>query len=495
MSLMVNVLRAGDYSLLVETVVQSKRKVVMTGKTFGQNQLPPVERHAKGKELRKKVARSSHYDWSPASDRPDPLDLLQAQDQDRLEYLLPIKYGRMLASPFAFLRGSAVVIASDLADSPIMGQNVLLCGDAHLANFGVFATPERKLVFDINDFDETYPGPWEWDLKRLAVSAVLAGRENGFKDKTNGQLAHVVSKSYRESMRQFAQSSILNVWYYQVEANSVLEVFQKFARQSSKSAQKTIKKAHAHSRQRTFERLTQVVDGKRQFVNDPPLLLRFDDVTDKDQMVQVEKLNVERAWNEYVNSLPVEKRHLLDRFRISDAALRVGGVGSVGTRSFIALLEGDGADDALILQQKQTGPSALEDYLPKVDFESQAQRVVTGQHLMQAASDIFLGWHHSEGIGLDFYWRQLKDMKASFDYTKLDAKGLETYLSICGLCLARAHARTGDAAVISGYLGSGNVFDKAIRDFAVRYADQTENDHQALVDAVKSGRIAAQTGI
>jgi uncharacterized protein (DUF2252 family) len=376
-----------------------------------------------------------------------------------------------------------------------MGQNVLLCGDAHLSNFGVFATPERKLVFDINDFDETYPGPWEWDLKRLAASAVLAGRHNGFKGKTCRQLALTVCRDYRKSMRRFSQASILDVWYYQVEANSILKVFDKYARKSSKSAQKTIKKARTHTRQRTLKKLTQMVDGKQQIVNDPPLLARLGDVVDEEQKQGVSKLDIESAWFGYVNSLPVERRRLLDRFRISDAALRVGGVGSVGTRCFIALLEGDTDEDAIILQQKQAGPSALQAYLPKMDFASQAQRVVIGQRLMQAASDIFLGWHHSEGISIDLYWRQLKDMKASFDIANLDASGLETYLKVCGLCLARAHARTGDAAAISGYLGSGDVFDKAIRDFAVAYADQTENDHQALVEAVDSGRIIVQTGI
>jgi uncharacterized protein (DUF2252 family) len=296
-------------------------------------------------------------------------------------------------------------------------------------------------------------------------------------------------------MRRFSQASILNIWYYQVEANSVLKVFDKYARQSSKSAQKTIKKARAHTRQRTLKKLTQVIDGKRQLVNDPPLLQRFSDVTDEEQKQRVNNLDVESAWFGYVNSLSVERRRLLDRFRISDAALRVGGVGSVGTRTFIALLEGDTDEDAIILQQKQAGPSALEAYLPKRDFASQAQRVVIGQHLMQAAADIFLGWHHAAGISLDFYWRQLKDMKASFDLANLDESGLETYLKVCGVCLARAHARTGDAAAISGYLGSGDVFDKAISNFAEFYANQTENDHQALVDAVQSGRIAAQTGI
>jgi uncharacterized protein (DUF2252 family) len=296
-------------------------------------------------------------------------------------------------------------------------------------------------------------------------------------------------------MRRFSQASILNVWYHQVEAIAVLKVFDKYARKSSKSAQKTIKKARAHTRQRTLKKLTQMVDGKLQIVNDPPLLHRFGDVIDDDLKQQVNKLDIDSAWFEYVNSLPMERRRLLDRFRISDAALRVGGVGSVGTRCFIALLEGDTGEDAIILQQKQAGPSALEAYLPKMDFASQAQRVVIAQRMMQAAADIFLGWHHRGGTSFDFYWRQLKDMKASFDVANLDSTGLETYLKVCGLCLARAHARTGDAAAISGYLGSGDVFDKAIRDFAVAYANQTENDHQVLVDAVDSGVIIAEPGV
>ncbi len=467
----------------------------MSEQKIYNKQLPKEERIVLGKSIRKQVPRSSHGDWTPATDRPDPLDLLQAQDKGRLQDLLPIKYGRMVASPFAFLRGSAVVMASDLAASPVSGQNVLLCGDAHLANFGVFATPERNLVFDINDFDETYPGPWEWDLKRLAASAVVAGRENGFKDKTCRQLALEVCRSYRKSMQRFFQASILDVWYYHVDANSVLKVFDKYARKSSKSARKTVTKARSHTRQRTLQKLTEVVDGKKQIVNDPPLLERLSDRLSEEQKQQISKQDIESAWFEYINSLSEDRRRLLTRYRISDAALRVGGVGSVGTRCTIALLEGDADEDALILQQKQAGPSALEAYLPKMDFSSQAQRVVIGQRLMQATSDIFLGWHHSEGISIDFYWRQLKDMKASFDVVNLDASGLETYLKVCGLCLARAHARTGDAAAISGYLGSGDVFDKAIRDFAVAYADQTENDHQALVDAVQSGRIIAETGI
>ena len=370
----------------------------MSEQTIDNKQLPKEERFALGKSIRKQVPRSSHGDWTPATDRPDPLDLLQAQDKGRLQDLLPIKYGRMLASPFAFLRGSAVVMASDLASSPVSGQNVLLCGDAHLANFGVFATPERNLVFDINDFDETYPGPWEWDLKRLAASAVVAGRDNGFKDKTCRRLALAVCRSYRKSMQRFSQASILDVWYFHVDANSVLKVFDKYARKSSKSARKTVTKASSHTRQRTLKKLTEMVDGKKQIVNDPPLLDRLSDRLSEEQKQQISKQDFESAWFEYINSLPEDRRRLLTRYRISDAALRVGGVGSVGTRCTIALLEGDTDEDALILQQKQAGPSALEAYLPKKDFSSQAKRVVIGQRLMQAASDIFLGWHHSDRL-------------------------------------------------------------------------------------------------
>jgi len=468
----------------------------MSERTLDDNeQLPVEERVALGKSRRKQVPRSSHGEWTPAPDRPDPISLLQAQDEGRVQRLLPIKYGRMLASPFAFLRGSAVVMASDLAASPVSGSQVVLCGDAHLSNFGVFATPERNLVFDINDFDEAHPGPWEWDLKRLAASAVVAGRDHGFKEKVCRRLATVVSRSYRRAMRRFLKASILDVWYYYVDADSVLEVFYKHARKSAKEAEKTFKKAEARTSERTLEKLTEVVDGKRQIVNDPPLLERLSELSTRAQVPQVTEQVMESAWVAYVNSLPEERRRLLARFRVTDVALRVGGVGSVGTRCMISLLEGDTDRDAIILQHKEAGPSALEAYLPKRDYASQAQRVVIGQRLMQAASDIFLGWHHSTLTGTQYYWRQLKDKKGSFDMQRLDERGMGTYLAVCSICLARAHARTGDAASICGYLGSGTVFDDAISRFAVAYADQTERDYQALVDAVNTGRIVAETGI
>jgi uncharacterized protein (DUF2252 family) len=467
----------------------------MPKQTTDNKQLSAEERAKLGKSYRKQVPRSSHGEWAPAPDRPDPISLLQAQDKGRLQHLLPIKYGRMLASAFAFLRGSAVVMASDLAASPVTGLNVVLCGDAHLSNFGIFATPERNLVFDINDFDEAYPGPWEWDLKRLAASAVVAGRENGFKEKVCRSLATLVSQAYREAMRRFSEASVLDVWYYHVDVDSVLQVFEKYARKSARDARKTVSKAEARTSARTLEKLTRVVDGKRQIVNDPPLIERLTDLLTEEQKQRITKQDAERAWSAYVNSLPEERRRLLARFRVTDAALRVGGVGSVGTRCTISLLEGDADHDAIILQQKEAGPSALAAYLPKMDYASQAQRVVIGQRLMQAASDIFLGWHQSTLTGTQYYWRQLKDQKGSFDMQKLDKRGMGTYLGVCGVCLARAHARAGDAAAISGYLGSGTVFDNAISQFAMAYADQTERDYQALVAAVRKGQIAAETGI
>ncbi len=453
------------------------------------------QRRKAGKALRKRVPRRSHGDWTPAPDRPDPIDLLQAQDEWRIQQLLPIKYGRMLASPFAFLRGSAAVMASDLATTPVTGIQSVLCGDAHLSNFGVFATPERKLVFDINDFDESYPGPWEWDLKRLAASAVVAGRENGFSAKKCRRLAVVVARSYRKAIRRLAGARTLDVWYFHIEADVVLDLFDRYAKKDAKQARKTVAKARTKTHEQTLEKLTELVDGQRQISNDPPLLVRLSEVLTEAQKRQINEEDVESAWQEYVDSLPEERRLLLSRFRITDAALRVGGVGSVGTRCAIVLMEGEAEQDALILQQKEAGASVLEPYLAKRDYASPAQRVVVNQRLIQAASDIFLGWSQGVVTRSQYYWRQLKDMKGSFDVTTLDETGMGTYLGVCSACLARAHARTGDAAGISGYLGKSDAFDEAIADSAMAYADQTERDHQALVGAVRSGRIAVKSGI
>ena len=406
----------------------------------------------------------------------------------------------MLASPFAFLRGSAVVMAADLASTPNIGERVILCGDAHLSNFGVFASPERRLIFDINDFDEAYPGPWEWDLKRLAASAVVAGRENGFKEKKCRSLAVDLTWKYADAMSRFAQAHTLDVWYYHVEADVVLDVFDRASKRGKKRASKMIEKARRKTHQQTLEKLTHFEDGRRRINSDPPLLVPMrewglEKMFSEDELRTITEENVQDAWSQYLESLPDERRYLLQRYTIRGGALRVGGVGSVGTHCIILLLEGEAEDDALILQLKEAGPSVLESYLTTHRYKDNAHRVVTGQRLMQAVSDIFLGWHTSNLSGRNFYWRQLKDMKGSAEVSEMDYENIRTYLGVCAVCLARAHARTGDEASIAGYIGKKDSFPQAIGDFAVAYADQTERDYQALVDAVDSGRIVAETGI
>ena len=456
------------------------------------------ERRILGKARREQAPRGSHGEWAPATDRPDPISLLQAQDEGRLQHLLPIKYGRMVASPFGFLRGSAVVMAADLANTPVSGIDAVLCGDAHLSNFGVFATPERNLVFDLNDFDEAYHGPWEWDVKRLAASAVVAGRQNGFKDKNNRKIARLVARVYQEAMERFSSAPILDTCYYQVETDKVLALFERYSREGAKSTKRMLKKARSKTREATVEKLTEFVDGRRRFINDPPLLVRFSDLLTEEQksQAQVSQQLIEQGWFDYIDSLPEERQLLLERFHVVDGALRVGGVGSVGTRCGILLLEGGAPEDAIILQLKEAGPSVLEAYLPKREYSSPSHRVVVSQRLLQAASDIFLGWNQSLlSENQYYYWRQLKDMKGSVHSETLDETGLGTYLGICGLCLARAHARTGDPAAIAGYLGRNKSFEIAIGEFSMAYADQTEHDYKALLEAVKSGRIAAETGV
>jgi uncharacterized protein (DUF2252 family) len=465
-------------------------------------ELTRAERYKNGKARRQEAARSSHGDWQPAADRANPLDLLQAQDEGRLQRLLPIKYGRMLVSPFAFLRGSAVVMAADLAHTPTSGLQAILCGDAHLSNFGLFASPERRLVFDLNDFDEAFPGPWEWDVKRLAASAAVAGRENGFKDKTNRSLAQEAARAYRRTMTRFAEMDTLDVWYFYVDADALQDVFaDSTTKKGRKRAQKLIEKARSKTQAQTLAKLTYIDDdGRRRIRREPPLLIPFrpealSQYVSEENLAAISETAVEQSWQQYLQSLDDEKKFLLSRYKIVDGALRVGGVGSVGTRCMIVLLQGGADDDGLILQLKEAGPSALEAYLPPHTYSQYAQRVVIGQRLMQTTKDIFLGWHRSEFSGNDFYWRQLKDMKGSVNVAKLDEDGLNTYIELCALCLARAHARTGDASAIAGYLGKGKSFDTAVAKFAMTYADQTEQDYQLLVEAVDAGRIVAAKGI
>lgn len=466
----------------------------------------------KGRDLRKKVPRSSQKLLNLPDTRPDPISLLQAQDKKRLKQLLPIKYGRMLASPFAFLRGAAAIMAYDLATTPVTGLQVQLCGDAHLLNFGIFATPERKLVFDINDFDETYPGPWEWDLKRLATSAVLAGRDRGFKNEVNKKLARTVGIYYQKAMLDFSQTALLDIWYYHVEIDELHKIIENFSEEAEIKLQNIAMKARKRTQAQTVDKLTEVIHGRRRIRNNPPLLTRLNEMikgkqnwttkeTNAEMMIKEEQAwvtkekNAEKLFNDYLNSLPEEMHQFLSHFRISDGAFRVGGVGSVGTRCLIYLLEGIVKDETLILQLKEAGQSVLEPYVEKKDYINQAQRVVIGQKLIQANSDIFLGWIGSELTGTPYYWRQLKDMKGSVNLTALNETVLEIYLKVCSICLAKAHARTGNAASISGYIGKNDTFINAVTDFSMAYADQTEHDYAALKDAVKTGKIEVKTGI
>jgi uncharacterized protein (DUF2252 family) len=384
----------------------------------------------------------------------------------------------MLASPFAFLRGSAIVMASDLARTPTSGITTQLCGDAHIANFGLFASPERKLLFDVNDFDETLPGPWEWDVKRLAASAVVAARGNGFSAATCRDIALAAMRAYREQMLAFARMRDLEVWYGHVDAEEAAPAIADAA--IRKVVQRTIAKARRTDQLRSLARMTKVVDGVRRIVADPPLILRLDGLRSDE--------HIHKLFQAYRQTLRDDNRVLLDRYDLVDIAHKVVGVGSVGTHCFIALLEGKDADDPLFLQVKEAGASVLAAHLPKSRYRNNGQRVVMGQRLMQAASDIFLGWIRAAD-GRDFYWRQLHDMKGALEIAVMPPANLDTYARLCGRVLARAHARSGDRIAIAGYLGESDRFESAIAAFAVAYADQTERDHALLVKAVQTGRI------
>jgi uncharacterized protein (DUF2252 family) len=445
------------------------------------------QRHERGRAARRLVPRGSHAQWTPTSDRPDPVDLLEAQARDRIQELLPIRYGRMMASPFAFLRGSAIVMAHDLAGTPKSGIHAQLCGDAHLLNFGAYASPERSLLFDLNDFDETLPGPWEWDIKRLAASFVVAGRDNGFDTVDCRNAARAVTASYRQRMTRFSEMGELEVWYTRIGEEEVrgLLTEARAGKRTTKKLSKNVRKTRGRDSLQALSKLTRVVDGRRIINDDPPLLVR---IPEGDEL----RNQVYAILESYKRTLQEDRRHLLDRFRFVDAARKVVGVGSVGTRVYVVLLEGRDRDDPLFLQVKEAGASVLERYVessPYEHHEHHGHRVVAGQRLMQAASDIFLGWFRG-GEGRDFYWRQLKDMKGSAKVESMSADELVLYAGICGWALARAHARSGDRVQIAGYLGKSERFDVAIADFAKEYADQTERDHAALCAAVKSGRVA-----
>src|SRR5215208_4672404 len=442
------------------------------------------QRRERGRVARRVVPRIMHGEWAPAPDRPDPIDLLKAQARDRIQELIPIRYSRMMASPFAFMRGSAIVMARDLASTPKTGIQAQLCGDAHLMNSGAYASPERALLFDLNDFDETLLGPWEWDVKRLAASFVVAGRENGFEATDCREAAQASVASYRQRMAEFSQMGELEVWYSRVSEEELSGLLSgaRTKKKTAKKLSKTVRKARSRDSLQALSKLTRVVDGRRMIDDDPPLLVR---IPEENEI----RAQVYAILESYKRTLQEDRRHLLDRYRFVDTARKVVGVGSVGTRSYVVLLEGRDQDDPLFLQVKEAGASVLERYIKSSTFEHHGHRVVAGQRLMQAASDIFLGWFRGTA-GRDFYWRQLRDMKGSAEVERMSPEELTLYAGLCGWALARAHARSGDRVQISAYLGKSERFDTAIADFAEAYADQTEQDHAALCAAVKSGRVA-----
>src|SRR5215207_1759254 len=444
------------------------------------------QRHERGRAARQEVPRGAHAGWAPAPDRPDPVDLLEAQASDRIEDLMPIRYSRMMASPFAFLRGSAIVMAQDLAGTPKTGIQAQLCGDAHLLNFGAYASPERALLFDLNDFDETLPGPWEWDVKRLAASFVVAGRDNGFEAADCREAAQTSVASYRQRMAEFSEMGELAVWYSRIGEEEVRSLLSDARKKTTKKLSKSVRKARGRDSLQALSKLTRVVDGHRMIVDDPPLLVR---IPEGDEI----RGQIYAILESYKRTLQEDRRHLLDRYHFVDAARKVVGVGSVGTRAYVVLLEGRDQDDPLFLQVKEAGASVLEDYVESSTYEHHGHRVVTGQRLMQAVSDIFLGWFRGT-LGRDYYWRQLKDMKGSAVVENMSPDELVLYARLCGWALARAHARSGDRLQIAAYLGKSERFDVAVADFAQAYADQNERDHAALLAAVKAGRVPTEVG-
>ncbi len=454
------------------------------------------ERAAAGKRARAEAPRSSHGAWEPPPDRPDPIQILERQAETRVPELVPIRYGRMLTTPFAFYRGSAAVMASDLAATPRSGFRAQLCGDAHLSNFGAFASPDRRLVFSINDFDETLPGPWEWDVKRLGPSFALAGRERGFTKKQRRSVLFTTFREYRQAMRDFAQVGNLDVWYARLDAEKLLEQLGQVARPKQiKRVEKDIAKAQTKDSLKALARLAHRVDGELRIISDPPIVVPIEDLLEGAERDELEAGLLE-LMDTYKRSLKSDRRKLLDGYQYVHLARKVVGVGSVGTRAWIVLLTGRDEGDPLFLQCKEAEASVLEPYAGKSRYKNHGARVVQGQWLMQAASDILLGWLPTVGMDgrqRDFYVRQLWDWKRSADVESMSPKAMTIYGRMCGWTLARAHARSGDRIGIGAYLGSGDAFERAIADFSELYADQAEKDYRALADAVKAGRLAAET--
>jgi len=483
------------------------------------------DRKAKGMEARDQAPLSSHTKWSPAADRPDPVALLGEQDKTREPDLVPVRHGRMMVSPFTFYRGAATVMAADLAGTPVAGLEVQLCGDAHLSNFGLFASPERLLLFDVNDFDETLPGPFEYDVKRMAASFAVAGRNNGFA-KADTRAATLASvQAYREAMGGFAQMGTMDIWYAHLDEDELMATIrrsvaedkqetraakkakekkaekrdereEKLAKRAEKRAGKIAGKARTRDSLQALSKLGEQVNGGYRIVSQPPIVVPLRDLAatyglSADEAEQV----IHEQFRAYRQTLQADRRHLLEQFEIIDAARKVVGVGSVGTRCFIVLLQGRDAHDPLFLQVKEATASVLEPYVGKSRYRQHGERVVQGQRMMQAASDIYLGWTKGLDVRRNFYWRQLRDMKGSVDIETMIPLGLTSYARMCGWTLARAHARSGDPVAMAAYLGESDAFDKSVTSFAERYADQNERDHQEFVNAVKSGKLEAVQGV
>jgi uncharacterized protein (DUF2252 family) len=458
--------------------------------------LSRAEREARGKATRKAVPRSRHAVFEPAVGRPDPVKLLKRQGKTRVRELLPIRYGRMLASPFSFYRGAALIMASDLSTTPRTDLTVQCCGDAHLSNFGVFASPERRLVFDINDFDETLPGPWEWDVKRLAASMMIAAQFNGFPVKGQEQVVLDTVEEYRTAMAGFAAMKNLEVWYAHLDVEAAIARYG--SPRKVKRTKKSLAKARTRDSMAALSKLTREVDGQPRIISEPPLIIPADELLEGQERDEVTD-DLHRLVRGYRATLQPDRQLLLQQFQLVEFGRKVVGVGSVGTRAWIALLVGSDGQDPLVLQLKEAEASVLESFLAPSEFDNHGERVVCGQRLMQAQSDIFLGWLNVEspldGKERDFYGRQLKDWKGSAVVEQMDPKGMATYGRMCGWTLARAHARSGDRIAIASYLGSGPKFDRAIVEFAQGYGEQNDRDYKALQKAVDSGAIVADTRV
>jgi len=465
--------------------------------------LTAEERIARGRAAREAVPRQSHAAWSPAADRPDPVALLDEQAEHRLHALVPIRHGRMLVSPFTFFRGAALIMAADLARTPRSGVNVQLCGDAHLSNFGVFGSPERRLVFDINDFDETLPGPWEWDLKRLAASLEILGRDRGFRASDRRAVVRECVREYRVTIRRTAGMRTLDAWYDHMDVDDVMELLReevnekRLTKREAKEAAQDLAKARSRDHARVFAKRVDATDGELRIVAEPPLIVPLADIappgTERDALDGM----VRELIRDYRRSIIVH-HHPLEEFEYVDSAHKVVGVGSVGLQAWIHLFVGRDEDDPLFLQSKEAQPSVLERFVGRSVFRNHGRRVVVGQRLMQAVSDIFLGWLRVVGLdgeARDFYVRQLHDWKGGVEVDTLLVPGASLYGRLCGATLARAHARWGDRIAIGAYLGKGDAFDDAIADFSAAYADQNERDYAAFAQAVASGRLDAEEGL